>query len=254
MTDDAGPLNFEVETPQDAPAQLNVGVPSGAADPTLVVEYAFADHDDFDGWMPAQGVSFLWPYFCGNLFPCKSDPADGVTFAMAVTGVADGLTAVYPEQHPGRRAVVHAGGRGRRLHQGRARQDHRRHRRSTSGTCPDRKPTAPPAPRTCATCSTSSRRPTAPTPSAPTSGTVSADWGGGDYGGMEHHPFWHVSSGSIYSEEVNAHEAAHGWFGNGVRIDCWEDFVLSEGDGDLHGGARARRSPASTSGRTTSAA
>jgi aminopeptidase N len=25
------------------------------------------------------------------------------------------------------------------------------------------------------------------------------------------------------------HEAAHGWYGNGVRIACWEDFVLSEG-------------------------
>jgi aminopeptidase N len=24
------------------------------------------------------------------------------------------------------------------------------------------------------------------------------------------------------------HEAADGWFGNGVRIACWEDFVLSE--------------------------
>src|SRR5690606_18918025 len=24
-------------------------------------------------------------------------------------------------------------------------------------------------------------------------------------------------------------EAAHGWYGNGVRIGCWEDFVLSEG-------------------------
>jgi aminopeptidase N len=28
---------------------------------------------------------------------------------------------------------------------------------------------------------------------------------------------------------VHVHEAAHGWFGNGVRISCWEDFALSEG-------------------------
>ncbi|MCA9619053.1 MAG: peptidase M1, partial [Myxococcales bacterium] len=60
-------------------------------------------------------------------------------------------------------------------------------------------------------------------------GSVSANWGGGDYGGMEHHPYWHVSSGSMYHEITHAHEAAHGWYGNGVRIGCWEDFVLSEG-------------------------
>jgi hypothetical protein len=60
-------------------------------------------------------------------------------------------------------------------------------------------------------------------------GSVSANWGPGDYGGMEHHPFWHVGSGSMYSEEVHAHEAAHGWYGDGVRIQCWEDFVMSEG-------------------------
>ena len=46
---------------------------------------------------------------------------------------------------------------------------------------------------------------------------------------MEHHPYFHVSSGSIDSEETQAHEAAHGWYGDGVRIACWEDFVLSEG-------------------------
>ena len=28
---------------------------------------------------------------------------------------------------------------------------------------------------------------------------------------------------------ITVHEAAHGWFGDGVRIACWEDFVLSEG-------------------------
>jgi aminopeptidase N len=60
-------------------------------------------------------------------------------------------------------------------------------------------------------------------------GSVSANWGPGDYGGMEHHPFWHVGQNDLVSEEVNAHEAAHGWFGDGVRIQCWEDFMLSEG-------------------------
>jgi aminopeptidase N len=30
-------------------------------------------------------------------------------------------------------------------------------------------------------------------------------------------------------EVDQVHEAAHGWFGDGVRLRCWEDFVLSEG-------------------------
>jgi aminopeptidase N len=46
---------------------------------------------------------------------------------------------------------------------------------------------------------------------------------------MEHHPFWHVASGAIGAQSVHVHEAAHGWFGDGIRLRCWEDFVLSEG-------------------------
>nr|MBA2541474.1 peptidase M1 [Deltaproteobacteria bacterium] len=45
----------------------------------------------------------------------------------------------------------------------------------------------------------------------------------------EHHPYWHVARDAMDDELTHAHEAAHGWFGNGVRIRCWEDFVLSEG-------------------------
>lgn len=51
----------------------------------------------------------------------------------------------------------------------------------------------------------------------------------GSTGGMEHHPFWHVAASSAGDAVMHAHEAAHGWFGNGVRIACWEDFALSEG-------------------------
>jgi aminopeptidase N len=59
--------------------------------------------------------------------------------------------------------------------------------------------------------------------------SVSANWGPGAYGGMEHHPYWHVARDAMNDPVTHAHEAAHGWFGNGVRISCWEDFVLSEG-------------------------
>jgi aminopeptidase N len=60
-------------------------------------------------------------------------------------------------------------------------------------------------------------------------GAVEVRWGPGAYGGMEHHPFWHVSNLAMAEEYVQLHEAAHGWFGDGIRIACWEDFVLSEG-------------------------
>ena len=59
--------------------------------------------------------------------------------------------------------------------------------------------------------------------------SVSVVWGEGFYGGMEHHPYWHVASDAMDNEETHAHEAAHGWFGDGIRLRCLEDFVLSEG-------------------------
>jgi aminopeptidase N len=59
--------------------------------------------------------------------------------------------------------------------------------------------------------------------------SVSVVWGEGLFGGMEHHPYWHVAKDAMSDEVTHAHEAAHGWFGDAVRIKCWEDFVLSEG-------------------------
>ena len=56
---------------------------------------------------------------------------------------------------------------------------------------------------------------------------------------MEHHPFVHIGSVAIGDEETNVHESAHGWFGDGIRIACWEDFVLSEGTVSATSPARA---------------
>src|SRR3569623_496646 len=59
--------------------------------------------------------------------------------------------------------------------------------------------------------------------------SVSVVWGEGMYGGMEHHPYWHVATDAMNDEETHVPEAAHGWFGDGIRLRCWEDFVLTEG-------------------------
>jgi aminopeptidase N len=203
--------------------QLDVGVPSGQT--VVAIDYRFLVHPEFDGWMPDQGVTFLWPYFCKNLFPCKSDPSDGLTFTMEV--VSEG-TAVYPASIPAdapsympavavgdfREIDLGTTSHGTRLsvwHLGGQRAEALQGTENLLAVMQFFEDTY------------------GPYPYGDHAGTVSADWGGGDFGGMEHHPYWHVSSGSLYSEEVNAHEAAHGWYGNGVRIACWEDFVLSEG-------------------------
>src|SRR5262249_26011690 len=68
-----------------------------------------------------------------------------------------------------------------------------------------------------------------PYPFGSRAGSVSVHWRVGAYGGMGHHPPWHISESAMGDPWVHAHEAAHGWFGDGVRIACWEDFVLSEG-------------------------
>jgi aminopeptidase N len=64
-------------------------------------------------------------------------------------------------------------------------------------------------------------------------GSVLVDWNatdGTEYGGMEQHPLWHVEQESGFNPIYHAHEAAHGWAGDGLRLAYVEDFCLiSEG-------------------------
>lgn len=219
-----GPLPFEVSEGILSVASTSEGDPVA-----LTIEYSFADRSSgFEGWLPGTGVTFLWPYFCGNLFPCNSEPADGLRFTLAVTGVPEGSTAVYPEH-------ISADAPPYMLALAVGRYRYRELGRTAAGT------------RVGVYYFWGETE-------AATRGTqdlvgvfdflestygayaygddvasVSARWGEGAVGGMEHHPYWHVASAAMDDAETHAHEAAHGWYGNGVRIRCWEDFVLSEG-------------------------
>jgi hypothetical protein len=208
--------------------ELHVRTERGA-DTTVTVAYTFQYHDGFEGADDAPPLTLTWPYHCGNLFPCKAHrtPADGVRFTLDLSGVPDDVTAIYPAAlaeapvyqlawaidpyvelalgttNAGTAVSIwHAAGQEAAAAQGGAHlvaafdwleQNLGAYRFGDHV------------------------------------GGVGVRWGFGQYGGMEHHPYWHVASGAIGDEEVQIHEAAHGWFGDGVRLRCWEDFVMSEG-------------------------
>ncbi len=207
--------------------RLDVAAPAGAT--SIDVRYRFAEHADFDGWDATPGYSLLWPYFCRNLYPCDSRPADGVKFTLAITGVPAAQTAVFPATIPadapaympalsvgaytyeklgdtvpgGTEVGLYylPGGQATALAGGGKLLEYVDFLETTIG----------------------------PYLFGPKVASVSVAWAGAAYGGMEHHPFWHIAAGAMGDRNVHAHEAAHGWFGNGIRLRCWEDFVLSEG-------------------------
>jgi len=217
--------------PIDAPQGLLVLTAPGPA-ATVVVDYQFPARGPgaFDGWMPERGVTFLWPDFCANLYPCDPLMSDGVTFGLSVTGIPAGATAVYPSSTYGDGPAylpAVAVGDYLTLPLG----------ATTAGTTLSAYYLDRPAGLDRATQGTSwlvaafdfFEQTYGPYGFGPTYGTVEVDWGWDSWGGMEHHPISHVGMFDFNDIEVQVHEAGHGWYGDGVRIACWEDFVLSEG-------------------------
>jgi hypothetical protein len=199
---------------------------------SVEITYTFLERTaaTFDGWMPALGVTFVWPESCSNLFPCDPSTVDGVTFTMNVSGVADGLTAVYPTStHNDGPTYIPAVAVGdyTRLDLG----------QNTAGSSlsawylPGERGLQDAEAGTANLVASFDyfEQNYGPYHFGPEAGTVEVNWGPDSWGGMEHHPFFHVGKFDFNDEEAQVHEAAHGWFGDGVRIACWEDFVLSEG-------------------------
>lgn len=220
--DEEGPLEHEM-----AGGLLNVGVPATGEPAKVTIEYTFVEHKSFDGLLPG-GSTLVWPYWCGNLFPCKSDPADGLTFSVSVTGQPEGSTTVAPEPvltSAPSYMVAWATGEYGTLDLG----------ETSAGTriVAHYRPEG----EADAALGTAHLRDVFDWYEqtygdylfGDTAGSVSVKWGAGAYGGMEHHPLWHIADIAMHDPWIHAHEAAHGWFGDGVRVECWEDLVLSEG-------------------------
>ncbi len=221
------------ETPQDyevREGQLHVRLPPSETPITLTVRYSFESVASMTGLMAAGSV-VTWPDFCGNLFPCHSNPAEGVTWSWEVSGAPPGHTVVGADTMTvpapsyalafavGPYAYTKLGTTPGGLEVGvwlKADQV-----TSTTAALAD-------FPKAVAWLEST----LGPYPFGKRMAAVSVPWGLFAYGGLEMHPVYHVSDGAVADLAVHCHEAAHGWFGNGVRIACWEDLVLSEGVAD----------------------
>ncbi|WP_163996564.1 M1 family metallopeptidase [Pyxidicoccus caerfyrddinensis] len=215
-----GTLKYTVQD-----GQLDIGMPVWAS--TVIVDYTFSETPNFDGYLP-NGSTFTWPSFCENLYPCHPALADGVKFSLKVGNLPAGKKAVYPTNIPGDAPaymLAWAVGDYTELRLG----------RTTAGTevstwhLPGEAAVAAAGTLHLKDAVDFFEKQYGPYTFGRKVGSVSANWGPGAYGGMEHHPYWHVASDAMEDKLVHQHEAAHGWYGNGVRIQCWEDFVLSEG-------------------------
>jgi hypothetical protein len=191
--------------------------------------YGFSAHPGFQGLRADERSTLTWPTACGSLFPCHPEPADGVLLGAEVVGLPGGTVAVAtPRLTTPAPAYVLAFAVGEYTETPLG--------RSAGGVAL----TAFLRPGEADVAAALADLPAVfsfyethlgPYPFGDTAGPVSVDWGITAIGGMEHHPFWHVS-GAQRNLLVNAHEAAHGWFGDGVRPRCWEDEVVSEGVAD----------------------
>jgi len=216
-----GPVNHRVED-----GRLDLGVPAQQA-VELQIRYRLHTRGKLEG-LTQGGATFSWPYFCGNLFPCKSDPSDGLRFTLSLAGVPEGQRAVFPAEIPSDAPsymLAWVVGDYQQLELGTTAAG----TRISAFYLPGEQSVAEAGTANLVASFDWLERTYGAYLFGSEVGSVSAHWGPGAFGGMEHHPFWHVSADSMGDEETHIHEAAHGWFGNGVRIGCWEDLTLSEG-------------------------
>lgn len=226
------PLEWEIAPFSNAAGQFDTVLIPDATD-ILVVDYTF-DVQKADSTEIAEVFSTLsWPHKCGRVMPCHTGPADGVLLSVDVEGLSEGVVAVSTptlEQEASAYMAAVAIGPYQKLDIG----------VSDSGIevfawwlpllGQGREASILEAMQPVVPALNWLETELGPYTFGKSLGAVEVDWGpGASLGGMEHHPYWHVDDGAMTDVETQIHELIHGWYGNGVRIACWEDFILSEG-------------------------
>jgi aminopeptidase N len=207
--------------------RLELGLPASGAPSTVTIRYRFQLHDSFDGASTA-GHTFTWPSFCGNLFPCQSLPVLGADLSVEVLNPPPGQRAIAPSVVLRAAPAYQLGwavGDYTDLDLGRTAAG----TRLVASHLPGRRDAMAEGTRELRAAFDWLETTLGAYRFGAEAGPVEVAWGAGSSGGIEHHPRWHVASASVRDNALHVHEAAHGWFGNGVRLACWEDFVLSEG-------------------------
>jgi aminopeptidase N len=219
----ATPLPYRVEG-----ARLDVALSlNHPGEEEIRIDYAFDVAQEFQGLM-SSGSTFIWPYFCGYLFPCKSDPAEGLTFQLNVTGALPQQKVVFPE-------TITSSAPSYMLAWASGPYSYTALGSTGAGTkvglwwLPGEEGAMVEGTRLLVRAFDWMERTIGPYAFGSAVASVSVPWRADSYGGMEHHPLWHIHQQVLADPLMHLHEMAHGWFGNGVRLQCWEDFVLAEG-------------------------
>ena len=93
------PSSTDADLPwADRGDRLDLGLPASNQAAVVTVRYRYRLHGNFDGASNSNSNSgqstYLWPYFCGNLFPCHSQPADGVDYTLEVRNPPSGQRVI----------------------------------------------------------------------------------------------------------------------------------------------------------------
>ena len=226
----AGPNGEFIDSSVTGP-RLDIGIPASDSPIDVVINYEFAVSPAFQGYFygaTGEGLAYVWPDHCGNLFPCHTLTRDGTTFNLALEGLTANEIAIVPENIPFEGpsymfSFAHGAFIWRELGVTEA--------GTTVGVyyVQGGEQSALAGTANLAEVFGWYEKTLGPYRYGSRVGSVEANWGAGTGGGIEHHPYWHVATSAMAEQEIHFHEATHGWYGNGVRMACWEDFVFSEG-------------------------